>query len=184
MQVRSFSVNYFAENTYVLYDSTGEAAVIDCGCMLPAEEAMLDQFLAEHRLRLVRHLCTHLHADHLLGAWHLYRKYGLRPEANGRDASLPSIQDQARMLGLPLPAGEVAPLWTMKDYCEEAGQVYVGDTLFAGSIGRTDLWQGDYAQLERSLHEVLFRLPGDTVVYPGHGPQTTLQYEQVNNPYI
>ena len=69
-------------------------------------------------------------------------------------------------------------------YCEEAGQVYVGDTLFAGSIGRTDLWQGDYAQLERSLHEVLFRLPGDTVVYPGHGPQTTIQYEQVNNPYI
>lgn len=210
MQVRSFSVNYFAENTYVLYDSTGEAAVIDCGSMLPAEEAMLDQFLAEHRLRLVRHLCTHLHADHLLGAWHLYRKYGLRPEANGRDASLPSIQDQARMLGLPLPAGEVAPLWTMKGgdtvsfgettlhvldlpghspgsigyYCEEAGQVYVGDTLFAGSIGRTDLWQGDYAQLERSLHEVLFRLPGDTVVYPGHGPQTTIQYEQVNNPYI
>ena len=109
-----------------------------------------------------------------------------------------------------LPAGEVAPLWTMKGgdtvsfgettlhvldlpghspgsigyYCEEAGQVYVGDTLFAGSIGRTDLWQGDYAQLERSLHEVLFRLPGDTVVYPGHGPQTTIQYEQVNNPYI
>lgn len=210
MQVKSFTVNYFGENTYVLYDETKEAAIIDCGCMYPLEEAMLERFLAEHQLHPVRHLCTHYHADHLMGSWHLYQKYGLSPEVHKGDAVLPSLQEQTRILGLPQPAGKVEPQWTVKGgdrirfghttlcvlelpghspgsvgyYCEADGQVYVGDTLFAGSVGRTDLWRGDPTQLERSLHEVLFALPGDTVVYPGHGYKTTIEYEQKNNPYI
>lgn len=210
MQVKVFSVNYFAENTYVLYDDTGEAVIIDCGCAYPTETALLECFLKEQQLQVVRHLGTHYHADHLLGAGYLFRKHKLSPEMHKGDAILPTIEEQARILGLMLREEVPMPQWTVQGgdiiifghttlrvleipghspgsvgyYCEAAGQIYVGDALFCGSIGRTDLWHGNYDQLIHSIQEVLFALPGDTVVYPGHGPTTTIQYEQTNNPYI
>ena len=69
-------------------------------------------------------------------------------------------------------------------YQKELGCVFVGDALFAGSIGRTDLWGGDAHELIRSIHQALFTLPDSTVVYPGHGPETTIAYEKSNNPYL
>jgi glyoxylase-like metal-dependent hydrolase (beta-lactamase superfamily II) len=61
---------------------------------------------------------------------------------------------------------------------------FVGDALFSGSIGRTDLPGGNFAQLERAIREQIYTLPGDTVIFPGHGPQTTVGHERDNNPYV
>ena len=69
-------------------------------------------------------------------------------------------------------------------YQKERGCIFVGDALFAGSIGRTDLWGGNAHELIRSIHQALFTLPDSTVVYPGHGPETTIAYEKSNNPYL
>ena len=69
-------------------------------------------------------------------------------------------------------------------YCEEAGCVFAGDTLFLGSVGRSDVPGGSMSELVRSIREKLFLLPDETVVYPGHGEETTIAYEKAHNPFV
>ena len=79
--VKSFEFNYFQENTYLLYDDTKEAVLIDCGCVHREEEKELSSFIEENGLTLKHLLCTHLHLDHIFGNAFVYHKYGLSPEA-------------------------------------------------------------------------------------------------------
>ncbi len=210
MDIKQFTVNFFGENCYLLYDETKEAVLIDCGCMNRQEFSQVEAFITQQALVLKHHLCTHYHVDHLMGAAFVYQQYGLLPEVCQEDTdTLPSVSQQAVMFGLPniqetaigtyLNEGDVIGFGHTKleviavpghspgsvaFYQKERGCIFVGDALFAGSIGRTDLWGGDAHELIRSIHQALFTLPDSTVVYPGHGPETTIAYEKSNNPYL
>ena len=211
IQIKAFVVNYFSENTYVVSDETKEAVLIDCGCLHREEQLELQEYVRENDLKLVHYICTHLHLDHTFGNEFVYNTYGLRPEASVADVEgLPSAEQQAVAFGLrksirtiplanELKAGDVVrfghselkvlalPGHTpggLAFYNEKEGFVMVGDSLFAGSVGRTDLWGGSSEALVTSIRANLMTLPDDTIVYPGHGPTTTIEVERTNNPYI
>ena len=99
--IKSFEFNYFQENTFLLYDDTREAVLIDCGCCRKEEEKELTDFILENKLTLKHLLCTHLHVDHVFGNGFIYKTYGLKPEANKQDVEkLPSPDEQAKLFGL------------------------------------------------------------------------------------
>ena len=175
--IKSFEVNYFSENTYLLYDDTKEAVLIDCGCLRKEEQKEVSDFIAQNGLTLKRYLCTHLHLDHIFGNEFIHDTYGLSPEAHKADVEgLPSPEEQAKAFGLPMKAKSI--------YNKKNGFVIVGDSLFAGSIGRTDLWGGNQDILLAAIKDKLLSLPDETVVYPGHGPETRIIDEKLNNPYL
>ena len=103
--IKSFEVNYFSENTYLLYDDTKEAVLIDCGCLRKEEQKEVSDFIAQNGLTLKRYLCTHLHLDHIFGNEFVHNTYGLSPEAHKADVEgLPSPEEQAKAFGLPMKA--------------------------------------------------------------------------------
>ncbi|MDH6358076.1 MBL fold metallo-hydrolase [Parabacteroides sp. PF5-9] len=209
--VQTFEVNFFMENTYLLYDETREAVLIDCGCVTPEEEKRLSDFVAQEKLTIKRYLCTHLHLDHILGNEYVYRTYGLSPEAHKTETEgLPSPEQQAQLFGLPITLKNVpvtnylvggdtikfghSELTTLLVpghspgslvfYNKENGYLFTGDALFAGSIGRTDLWGGNQEVLITAIQEKLLSLPDETIIYPGHGPTSTIFNEKMNNPFL
>ena len=129
--IKSFEVNYFSENTYLLYDDTKEAVLIDCGCLRKEEQKEVSDFIAQNGLTLKRYLCTHLHLDHIFGNEFIHDTYGLSPEAHKADVEgLPSPEEQAKAFGLPMKAksipvgkylvnGEIIPIYgeATKIYC-------------------------------------------------------------------
>ncbi|WP_102408192.1 MBL fold metallo-hydrolase [Parabacteroides bouchesdurhonensis] len=209
--IKSFEVNYFSENTYLLYDETLEAVLIDCGCMRKEEEKELSDFVAQNNLAIKRYLCTHLHLDHIFGNSFVYKTYGLKPEAHKADVEgLPSPNEQARLFGIPTRIDEIqvekylvggqtiafgnselqvlsvpghSP-GSVAFYNKKNGFVVIGDALFAGSIGRTDLWGGNQEILVAAIKDKLLSLPDETIVYSGHGTDTTIIEEKLNNPYL
>ena len=180
--IKSFEVNYFSENTYLLYDDTKEAVLIDCGCLRKEEQKEVSDFIAQNGLTLKRYLCTHLHLDHIFGNEFVHNTYGLSPEAHKADVEgLPSPEEKSELAVLSVPGhspGGVA------FYNKKNGFVIVGDSLFTGSIGRTDLWGGNQDILLAAIKDKLLSLPDETVVYPGHGPETRIIDEKLNNPYL
>ena len=209
--IKSFEFNYFQENTFLLYDDTREAVLIDCGCCRKEEEKELTDFILENKLTLKHLLCTHLHVDHVFGNGFIYKTYGLKPEANKQDVEkLPSPDEQAKLFGLRqhvenvpvekyIVGGEIIKFGTSELqvltvpghspgsialYNKKNGFAIVGDALFAGSIGRTDLWGGNQEVLVAAIHDKLLSLPDETVIYPGHGPETRVIDEKFNNPYL
>lgn len=211
ISVKSFAVNYFSENTYIIYDKSKEAVIIDCGCIREEERNKISEFIDEKKLTPKRYLCTHLHLDHTFGNKFILEKYGLRPEAHKADVdNLPTIEEQAKIFNLPVQVSnvEVGNFLNYGDvikfgdselkvlgvpghspggiafYCEKGEFVVVGDSLFSGSIGRTDLWGGDEKQLIKSIKKELFTLPENTKVYCGHGPSTKVIKEKLHNPYL
>ena len=209
--IKSFEFNYFQENTFLLYDDTREAVLIDCGCCRKEEEKELTDFILENKLTLKHLLCTHLHVDHVFGNGFIYKTYGLKPEANKQDVEkLPSPDEQAKLFGLRqhvenvpvekyIVGGEIIKFGTSElqvltvpghspgsiaIYNKKNGFAIVGDALFAGSIGRTDLWGGNQEVLVAAIHDKLLSLPDETVIYPGHGPETRVIDEKFNNPYL
>ncbi len=100
--IKAFEFNYFQENTFVLYDDTKEAVIIDCGCLRPSEEKELSDFITENKLTVKHLLCTHLHLDHIFGNPFIYKTYGLSPQAHRLDVEqLPAPDKQAQAFGLP-----------------------------------------------------------------------------------
>lgn len=88
ISIKSFEVNYFSENTYLLYDETKEAVIIDCGCVRPDEQNEIRDFITANGLTLKHNLCTHLHLDHIFGNDFIFREYGLKPEAHKADVEM------------------------------------------------------------------------------------------------
>lgn len=197
-------------NTYILAESTGECAIIDCGCYDEDEFSELTSFLDQKKLRPVLLLNTHCHLDHIFGNKYLLSKYKLRSYSGREDEINRKLAVQhASFFGLsmdypPEPEGfiednQVITFATtrmkalhvpghspgsMAFYVEAEGCVFTGDALFARSIGRSDLPGGDHDVLIKSIKTRLFTLPETTTVYPGHGEKTDIGTEMRNNPYF
>jgi hydroxyacylglutathione hydrolase len=209
LQIESFVFNAFQENTYVLYDDSGECVIIDPGCYEPFERQALADFISAEGLTVKMLLNTHCHIDHVLGNSFVKDKYGVglyihakdepvlravkayapnygfaQYQETSPDAFLEEGQDitfghqRFKVLFVPGHApGHVA------FYNEKEKIVIGGDVLFQNSIGRTDLPGGDFDTLIRSIHQKLFTLPDDVVVFPGHGPETNIGFEKKTNPF-
>ncbi len=211
MKVHIFPLNPWQVNTYILYDDTGECVIIDPGCFTEEEQEQLAGFITENKLDPVRLLHTHLHLDHVFGTRFMAEKYGLKPEAHSDDEFLIGItKDYAEQFGVTMeenPPGlgnylnegdEIKFGNTVLKvihvpghspggvtfYNKEDGILIAGDVLFRESIGRTDLPGGDYDTLISNIKSKLLTLPDETVVYPGHGPSTTVGYEKSSNPFL
>ena len=208
--IKPFVFNGFMVNTYLLFDETREAIIVDAACSDEREEEHLENFLETKSLKLVHNINTHCHIDHILGNAFIEDRYGIRPEYH--PANEPFLL-RAKELGasygytlsrIPDPGsflhdGEMIR-WggsslkviytpghadgSCSLYNQEQGFVLTGDVLFRDSIGRTDFPTGDFDLLMKSIREKLFTLPDDTVIYPGHGPETEIGYEKRNNPFI
>lgn len=206
---QTFTFFLIEEHTYLLWDETGEACVVDAGMFREEERKAFGDFLTQNGLRLVRAIHTHLHFDHFLGAKWIGETYGITPEAPQSD-----IEDKLELSrGLVEDQGEIARVIQSTDfaplpgegsivtfgnsslkilsvpghtrghvafYDPKAGLVISGDVLFKGGIGRTDLFGGDYEELLTSIHTRLFSLPDETKVLPGHGPETTVGTEKAD----
>ena len=116
ISIKSFEVNYFSENTYLLYDETKEAVLIDCGCLRMEEQQELSDFVTANGLTIKRYLCTHLHLDHVFGNEFVFETYGLSPEAHKADEEkLPSPAAQAQAFGVPIKIKEVPVVFVNRE---------------------------------------------------------------------
>jgi hydroxyacylglutathione hydrolase len=208
--IQAFPNNPYQENTYLLYDDSGECAIIDPGMYTAAEQNAVVNLIAQHQLKPVLLLNTHCHIDHVLGNKFVFDQYGLKPQFHeGEMAVLEAMPVWAQQSGIryelsPLPetylpeTGTItfgnttlelifAPGHSPAHLCfySAADQVLIGgDVLFRGSIGRTDLPGGNHTQLINNIQQKLFLLPDDCTVYPGHGPETTIGFEKATNPFF
>lgn len=208
--IESFVCNPYQENTYILFDETGECTIIDPGMNTGAEENAVYNFIKKEKLKPVLLLNTHCHIDHVLGNKWVYDTYGLLPQFHpGELALLTAVPSYAPQMGIvyqvsPLPNLFLNETGTVKFgetelqlifapghspahlcfYNKEDSFIIGGDVLFYESIGRTDLPGGNFEQLIKNIREKLFILPDDCKVYPGHGPETTIGYEKRNNPFL
>lgn len=210
MEIQTFRFNPFQENTYVLYDNTGDAVVIDAGCYDDNEKTELSEFLNFKNLKLKFLINTHCHIDHILGLNFIRNKYNVQFMSSANDNYLLSTAVEYRQAfgmtvskpGLPdvqlvnsdliefgnsvLEVLEI-PGHTpghLAFYCKADNCVFTGDTLFKGSIGRTDLPGGNYNSLIESINSKLLVLSDNCIVYPGHGSESTIGYEKMNNSFL
>jgi hydroxyacylglutathione hydrolase len=210
-QVQQFEFNPFAENTYIVWDETGECIIFDPGCYHRDEERQLVNFITEKELKPVRLINTHCHLDHVFGNRFVADTCGLKLEIHrGELPVLNSFESVCRGYGIPVNGKQPVPSVFIEDnqrirfgntellalftpghspaslsfYCAEDGFLIAGDVLFLESIGRTDLPGGDTNTLLDSIRTRLFVLPGETIVWPGHGPATTIRHEMEYNPFL
>ena len=210
MKIYKFVFSPIEVNTYILVDESGDCAIIDCGCYDRQESDRLDDLIKNKKIKPVLLLNTHCHLDHIFGNKFILERYNLKPFANEYDEmNRKDAVQHAMLFGLtmdnpPEPAGfltdnqkitfgstELLALHvpghtsgSLAFYSKENNCVFTGDALFAGSIGRTDLPGGDYDTLIKSITNKLFVLPPSTVVYPGHGNETTIEKEMKSNPFF
>jgi len=209
MKIDHLILGAYETNSYVLRenDDSGDCLVIDTGL----DAGKLPDFLAEHDLNPVALVFTHGHVDHIGGVSVLRSKFpDMKVYIHKLDAEMLTRPEQnlSQMTGIPfttepedscLAEGDVfeqagvellvlhTPGHTPGGIClysEEDGVAFVGDTLFADSVGRTDFPSGSTSQLIDSIKEKLFTMPDETKVYPGHGPATTIAHEKAYNPFI
>ncbi len=210
LHIKCFTFNPFQENTYLLYDEEGTATLIDPGCYTEEEKRELEAFILEEKLQVTQLLNTHCHIDHVLGnAWAIDRfQVSLQihalevpvlksvevyaPNYGFRDY-VPSTASSFLIEGQEIQVGKEklrcifvpghAPGHLV--FCHEASKRCIaGDALFKGSIGRTDLPGGNHALLLEKIKSQLFVLPEETLIFPGHGPETSIGYEKKNNPFV
>ena len=195
-------------------EASREAAIVDPGCMRHSEEDQLRDFIEEQGLEPKLLLCTHQHFDHVWGAAYVLRTWpGLLAYANRIDfEKLPLPSDQLKGYGIPLPLEDVPESrYTLVEqddtiqlggetlrvlfvpghapghiafYAADSGILLSGDTLLFGTIGRTDFWYGDYDQLLAAIKAQYMPLPDETIVFSGHGPETTIGHERRHNSFL
>lgn len=200
-----------SENTYVVSDETGECVTIDNGAFYEEEYDAIDRYISENNLKPVGCWLTHAHADHMFGVRRFCDKYGVKPTLHTKDDKLyTGFNDQcSQLFGMEKQKDLPAIKTYVKDgdeisfgnttfkvietpghtpggvfyYSKENSIAFSGDTLFKGSIGRTDLPGGSMFQIIQSLR-MITQLPDDTRILSGHGPETTIGYELASNPYL
>ena len=212
MKIVLFQFSLFGINTYLIYDpESKECVIIDPGMSSPDEEKAIENFINDNNLILTNIINTHLHIDHAAGIPFLRKKYGAPLLSHKSDEFLgQGLNQQARMFSLNLSLDNIEISQYLKDgdkikigggelevisipghspgsvvlYDSKDKFLISGDALFQGSIGRTDLPGGNYRELIENINKRLLTLPDDTVVFPGHGPSTTIGEEKKNNPFL
>ena len=210
LTVKGFVFSPVEENTYVLYNESGDCCIIDPGCYYSNERKELKDFILQNQLLPKYLLNTHCHLDHVFGNKFIHDTYGLKPWIHADEKQVLEFAPiAAAHWNLPFDnyTGDLEYL-TENDvirlgedelkvifapghspghicfYHEQQQFLMGGDVLFRESIGRTDLPGGDHETLIRSIRKKLYVLPPEVVVYPGHGPETTIGYEQRHNPFV
>lgn len=211
MKVKTFTFSPFQENTYVIYDETKEAVIVDPGCSNTEENNILKAFIESNGLKPVKLINTHCHIDHVFGWDFVYQTWGLKPYYHPKDSVLlPRVGEQAKMFGFEMKSfpsdygfeitedEKVTFGHTELDimfcpghapghivfYHQESNICLVGDVIFRQSVGRTDLPYCDPVALEHSIRTVIYNLPDDCTLYSGHGLKTTVGHEKKNNPFV
>ena len=210
IKIEKFVVNPLGENSYLLYDETGECIFIDPGFYYVEEFEEIRGFINSNDLTPVRIVNTHCHFDHIMGVEILRNEYGIPFSAHEKDAFwVEKVVEQGKMFGFEI--NKVSPVDSFLNenekvvfgkselqvihvpghspghvclYNNEANVLIAGDVLFYGSIGRTDLPGGNYEELISNIQTKLLVLPENTVVYSGHGPKTSIGFEKRSNPFL
>lgn len=210
VEVKIFPMNPFQMNTYLIYDDTLDAIIIDPGNSTYDEDERIKNYLKHKNLILRGVYYTHCHIDHIPGSSYIFENYHIKPSYHkGGIQFLETAESSAYNFGIRFK-GNVEAERYLEDgdlikfgrqtleilytpghaegsicfYNKEGKFVVVGDVLFNGSIGRTDLPSGNFALLEKSIREKLYVLPDETVVYSGHGNSTTIGHEKKTNPFF
>lgn len=208
--IKSFTFSPIQENTYVLYAPSGNCLIIDPGCYFEDEKEQLANFIHSNNLKPIALLNTHCHLDHVFGNKFIAEKYGLTLQLHPLEKKLLEYAPATGLMyDLPFDNYQ-GPFHLLEDgdqvaldedelkvihvpghspgsicfYSVAQDTLMGGDVLFYRSIGRTDLPGGNGPQLIDGIHTRLFTLPDKTIVYPGHGPVTTIGEEKKENPFL
>jgi glyoxylase-like metal-dependent hydrolase (beta-lactamase superfamily II) len=206
IQIQAFAFNAFQENTFVVSDGQ-DAVIFDPGCYTKQEEAELFEYINTNGLEVKAILFTHAHIDHILGASYCQQAFAAPAYLHASDYSTwTSVKSYAHVYGFENYKETEVPTHLLADQQElqfgklsfkvyhtpghapghvvfhhNSGFVINGDVLFKGSFGRVDLPGGDLETLKKSIFEVMFKFPEQTVVYCGHGPSTSIGQEKQTN---
>lgn len=210
LTIEKFTFSPIQENTYIVYNEQGDCCIIDPGCYFGNERQELKAFIEEHQLTPKYLLNTHCHLDHVFGNKFVHDTWGLTLHLHEKDKvvldhaptsglkwGLPFDQYQGDLIYLRegdtirLGNDQLNILFTpghspgsISFYCAAQHFILSGDVLFQRSIGRTDLPGGDFDILAQSIRSELYTLPDETLVYSGHGDETTVGAEKLHNPFV
>ncbi|MFI3261677.1 MAG: MBL fold metallo-hydrolase [Rikenellaceae bacterium] len=213
IKIKVFAVNPFREVTYVVSDeSSKECVIIDAAASEVKERERIENYISKNELSVKLLINTHCHIDHILAINYFKNKYGVEFAASESETLIvESAEASARMYGLPtdddfvptidkflndediITFGESSlkviatpghTIGGVSFYHEETKTLFTGDTLFKGTIGRTDLPTGDYDVLMGSILYKILPLGGETTIYPGHGDHSSLAQEAMHNPFV
>ena len=210
MTLHHLVFNPYDVNTYIVAAADGQCAIVDAACCSPDEQAALKKYVADKGLRPVWLINTHGHFDHIIGNAFVCQTWTVKTAAHRDDLFLmENAYRQGEMFGFsieppPTPTvfleegdaiefGDVSlqirhipghSPGSIVLYSSAQGWVIVGDVMFNGSIGRTDLPGGDFDLLIAGIKEKLMTLPSDTKVLPGHGSDTSIGQENILNPFL
>jgi hydroxyacylglutathione hydrolase len=209
MKIQTYTVNPFQENTYALFYE-GKTILIDPGFFNASEVNLFLSDLEKYNAELCAILLTHAHVDHILGLQRVKDRFDVPVYLSHADLHLwENYFSQSSMFGFQTTPFDFVPLdyngegvFTIGPfsmivlhtpghspdhvslYFESEEVLIAGDVLFQGSIGRTDLYKGDFDLLAKTIKEKLYVLPDSTRVLPGHGQETTIGDEKQSNPFV
>lgn len=208
MKVQIFPGNPIQQNGSIVYNKQGDAVIIDPSCYERYEQQQWIDFIQENNLKIHAVLNTHCHIDHITGNAFFAEKFGVPLFAHKEELfTLSFAERSAQMYGLEAYVPSPEPTDYLTDnqalkfgnlelkvifgpghsvghvafYSEADSLLIGGDILFKGSFGRVDLPGGSIDVLKKTIFERIFTLPDDTLVYPGHGPTTTIGEEKRTN---
>jgi hydroxyacylglutathione hydrolase len=210
LHLKAFTFNPFQENTYLIYNDNKQCWIVDPGMYDSREHIQFSQYITSAGLQPVSIINTHTHLDHIFGVQELKDRYKIPFGIHERDQPvLKGAPTSAMIFGVELSKAptpdffiaENQPLKLGDDtlevrftpghspgsivfYYPDGGWLIGGDVLFNGSIGRTDLPGGNFDTLINSIRSQVFTLPAETIVYSGHGPETTVEEEMRSNPFL
>ena len=208
MHVHKFTFNAFQENTYIVTDAAKNCVIIDPGCYDSHERRELFEFIERNALKPLALLNTHGHIDHVMGNAAVIEKYAIPYYLHQEDlVTMRAVASYSHLYGFEGYVPSPEPTHFLEEgqelifgairftvvfgpghapghvafYAKDEKFIINGDILFRGSFGRTDLPGGDFDTLRNTLLNVMFQLPEETLVYAGHGPETTIGFEKKHN---